>query len=91
LIFLIPVDDAILRCPIWAWKSENAVEGLYAPGRRVLGVGADVAAAAVWVARQRVAKEQVCRRERRAIEVAVRIAAEAEVAGLMAGAVVWMV
>ena len=40
--------------------------------------------AAVWEARHLVAKPQVCRGESRAIEVAERKAAVAEVAGLMA-------
>jgi hypothetical protein len=47
---------------------------------------ADVAMADVWEARHLVAKAHVCRRGRRANEAAERIAAGAEVAGLM----VWM-
>jgi hypothetical protein len=51
--------------------------------RRVLESLADVAMADVWEARHLVAKAHVCRRGRRAIEAAERIAAGAEVAGLM--------
>lgn len=56
--------------------------GLLELVRRVEGSWADLAA--VWEARHRVAKEQVCRRGRRAIEVAERKAAVADVVGLMA-------
>ena len=55
---------------------------LFAVVRRGLESGADVAA--VWEAKQRVAKLQVCRRGSRAIDVAERIAAGVAVAGLMA-------
>lgn len=56
---------------------------LFAVVRREVKSWADLAA--VWEARHLVAKLQVCRRGRRASEVAVRKAAGAEVVGLMAG------
>jgi len=49
----------------------------------VLESWADVAIEAVWDTKQRVAKVHVCRRGSRAIEDAERIAAEAEIAGLI--------
>jgi hypothetical protein len=61
------------------------VVGLFAVVRRVVKRGADVAAAEVWEARHLVAKVHVWRRGRRAVEVAERKAAEAEVAGRMVG------
>ena len=84
-IFLIPAEDAILYCPIWVYNLDVAARELFAVARRGLESCADVAA--VWEAKQRVAKVQVCRRGSRAIDVAERIAAGAEVAGLMAN--VW--
>jgi hypothetical protein len=93
LIFLIPVEDAILCCPMWVCKLSGVVEGLFAPGRRVVERWADVAAGTILDARHLVAKVHVCRRGSRAIEAAERIAAEAEEAGLMVGVLVvdWMV
>ena len=82
LIFLIPAWDAILYCPICVYKLDAAVGALFAVVRRGLENWADFAA--VWEAKQRVAKLQVCRRGSRATEVAARKAAGAVVAGLMA-------
>lgn len=59
-----------------------AVGALFADVRRGLENWADLAA--VWEARQRVAKEHVWRRGSRAMDVAARKAAGAVVAGLMA-------
>jgi hypothetical protein len=76
-----PVEDAILRCPMCVQKLGVVVQELFGLVRRVLESWADVA---VWEARHLVAKLHVCDRESRAIDVAERRAAQAEVAGLMA-------
>jgi hypothetical protein len=85
-IFLIPVDDAILCCPIWVKLGVFAVR-LFAVVRRKLESWAGFV---VWEARHRVAKLHVCRRGSRAIDVAARNAPGLETAGLIA-AFVWLV
>ena len=60
------------------------VEGLFVRVRRGAQSWADLARAGVWEERHLVAKENVWERGRRAIEVAERKAAAAEVAGFMA-------
>jgi hypothetical protein len=81
LIFLIPVEDAILYCPICVYKLCVLAGELFAVVRRGLASCADLAA--VWEPKHRVAKPQVWRRGSRAIDVAERRAAGAEVTGLM--------
>ena len=86
LIFLIPVEEAILRCVGWVQKLV-AGEVVWV-ARRGLAYWADVAAD--WEARQRVAKLHVCRRASLGREeVAERMAAGRRVDSMVAITSVW--